>query len=458
MTRRPARRGLAAGARAIVSSVGRRAPFVLGAARHAVASVRRVSYRQLERAHAVDPRVVVFKAYSGRGYACSPRAIFEAMSRDHRFDDFELIWAFREPLARALALRGYQVHGLTPASDHAPAVDLDLVLGAEALSALRRATIVVWGSSEHDRAHARAAYWFSNSVIPWHMEPRSGQTYVQTWHGTPLKRLGCDIELSMAHNALYSGKQTHRRYTWEGRRFTYLLSPSRFATEKLSSAFALDGETRAAKVLELGYPRNDALHGDTAEQRASVRARLGVPAGKRAVLYAPTWRDDQHDAAAGYTLDLPIDFDALERELGDECVILFRAHYLIASDFDFARYPRFVVDVSEIGDINDLYVASDLLVTDYSSVLFDYANLGLPMVFHMYDLDRYASDMRGFYLDLADLPGPITRTQDELVTAIRACADTGRELNERYLRFKERFVYLDDGHASERAIERIVAP
>ena len=141
------------------------------------------------------------------------------MARDPRFDDFELIWAFREPLARALAARGYEVRGLEPARDQAPAIDLDLVLGLEALGALQRATIVVWGSKEHDRAHARAAYWFSNSVIPWHIAPRPGQAYVQTWHGTPLKRLGCDIELSMAHNALYSGKQTHRRYTWEGQAF-----------------------------------------------------------------------------------------------------------------------------------------------------------------------------------------------------------------------------------------------
>ena len=187
-----------------------------------------------------------------------------------------------------------------------------------------------------------------------------------------------------------------------------------------------------------------------------MRARLGVPTGKKAILYAPTWRDDQHDAGAGYTLDLPLDFDALQRQLGDDHVILFRAHYLIASDFDFARYPRFVVDVSEISDINDLYVASDLLVTDYSSVLFDYANLGRPMVFHMYDLDRYASDMRGFYLDLADLPGPITRTQDELVAAIRAATVTDPVLDERYRRFRERFTSLDDGHASERVIERVV--
>jgi len=458
MSRPRLRKRLMHHARVVVSAAGRRVPFVLGAARQAVAGTRRMSYHRLERAHPVDPHVVLFKSYSGRAYACSPRAIFETLIRDPRFDDYEIFWAFREPLARALAQRGYEVRGLDAAHEPVPDIDLDLMLGPEALDDLKRAVIVVWGSPEYDRTHARAAYWYSNSVIPWHLAPRPGQVYVQTWHGTPLKRLGCDIDVSIARNALYSGKQTHRRYAWEGQRFTYLLSPSRFATERFASAFALNDEERAAKILELGYPRNDRLYGVTADQTAAIRGRLGIPAGKKAILYAPTWRDDQHNATEGYTLDLPIDFDALQRQLGDEYVVLFRTHYLIANSFDFARHSRFVIDVSGVSDINDLYIASDMLVTDYSSVLFDYANLRRPMVFFMYDLETYANDMRGFYLQLADLPGPVARTQDELVAAVRGADTPDSDLAERYQRFNERFTYLDDGQASQRVIERVMTP
>ncbi len=204
---------LASRSQALVSSIGKRLPFVLGVARDVVTVARRASYRRLERANPVRPRSALFKAYSGRNYACSPRAIYEAMLGDARFDDFEFFWVFREPIARALSDRGYEVRGLQGNEHGQPAFDLDAAFGSKALEHLRRTVIVVWGSKEHYRAHARSAYWFANSVIPWHLAPRAGQAYVQGWHGTPLKRLGCDIDLSIAKNALYTGKQTHRRYT-----------------------------------------------------------------------------------------------------------------------------------------------------------------------------------------------------------------------------------------------------
>lgn len=444
-------------AQVVVSAIGRHVPWVLGLARKTVATVRRASYRRLEATIPVVPTAVLFEAYSGRGYACSPRAIFEAMARNPRYDEFEIYWAFREPLARALAERGFVVHGLDDDDEPAPEIDLDTALGADALGLLRRAIIVVWGSHEHYEAHARTAYWFCNSVIAWHLAPREGQIYVQTWHGTPLKRLGCDIELSMAHNALYSGRQTHARYTWEGTRFTYLLSPSAFTTEKLSSAFDLSTPEKREKVLELGYPRNDKLLVNTSGYVHAVRRRLGIPDDKKAVLYCPTWRDDQHSPTlGGYTLRLPLDFGKLRDALGDEYVVLFRAHYLIANGFDFAATGGFVIDASAVSDINDLYLVSDVLVTDYSSVLFDYANLERPMVFYMYDLDKYANDMRGFYVDLDELPGPVVRTQDELTAAIVAADSAQPHYAEKYARFRERFTYLDDGHAGERVLERVI--
>jgi CDP-glycerol glycerophosphotransferase len=114
-----------------------------------------------------------------------------------------------------------------------------------------------------------------------------------------------------------------------------------------------------------------------------------------------------------------------------------------------------VIDVSEVNDINDLYAVSDLLVTDYSSVFFDFANLGRPIVFYMYDLERYAADLRGFYLDLAELPGPIVRDEAALVTAVRTLREPSAQDRERLRDFSERFNPLDDGHAADRAIGRV---
>jgi CDP-glycerol glycerophosphotransferase len=239
-------------------------------------------------------------------------------------------------------------------------------------------------------------------------------------------------------------------------RITFLVTPSRFASGALASAFALSAQDRAEKILELGYPRNDSLFGLNAEQVAVIRERLGIPEGKRVVLYAPTWRDDQHSSALGYTLQLPVDFERLKSELGSDHVILFRTHYLICDDFDFERYGGFVIDVSDVNDVNDLYAVSDVLVTDYSSVFFDYATMDRPIVFYMYDLDEYANNMRGFYIDLADLPGPIVRTDDELAQAVRSAGTPNAVMADRYHRFNERFTYLDDGHASERVIQRVI--
>lgn len=444
-------------ARAVVSAIGKRFPAVLGAARQTVTAARRARYRRLERSHPVEPHAALFKSYSGRSYSCSPRALYERMLADERYRDYDFVWVFREPIARALHQRGYRVRGIDDGITTAPGIDLESSFGAEALSALKRATIVVWGSREHDIAHARCAYWFANTVIPWHLEPRAGQAYIQAWHGTPLKKLGCDIEPAMARNALYSWRQTHRRYRREGERITTLVSPSTFATDHLCSALGLSSDDCSKKAIEAGYPRNDALANLTPERIAGIKQRLDIPVTKRVVLYAPTWRDDQHSSAAGYTLDVGVDFARLHQALGDDYVVLFRAHYLIANEFDFERHDGFVRDVSAVNDVNDLYAISDVLVTDYSSVFFDYSNLGRPIVFYMYDLDDYANRMRGFYVDLDELPGAVARTESELAQALLDACSRAFELTERYREFQDRFTYLDDGNASERVLARVIS-
>jgi len=408
------------------TAIGKRSHTFRSTVRAMLFAKREAEFRRICRANPVDPKTITFESFMGRGYTDSPKALYRAMLGDPRFSDFTFVWAFRVP----------ERHEEEPE--------------------LARAQIVTYRSPEHYAAYARAAYWVSNSITPSHVAPRDAQALIQTWHGTPLKRLGCDLADGGTVNAKYTTREIRERYSLEGSKFTHLLSPSRFASEKFASAFCLSPQVAAEKIVEEGYPRNDALSTCTAADAARIRADLGVPEGKKAILYAPTWRDDQHVSGKGYTLSLPVDFEKLRRELGDDHVILFRAHYFVANEFDFERYAGFVVDVSGVSDINDLYVASDMLVTDYSSVFFDYANLKRPIVFYMYDLEAYATELRGFYLDLDELPGPIVQTEDELVAAIRSADTPDPELVERYHRFNERFTYLDDGHASERVIERVI--
>jgi len=409
-----------------ITALGKRSVLFRKVSRAALGYKRSLNYSAHCRRNSVDDKMVLFQSFMGRGYSDNPRALYEAMLADPRFDDFTFVWALKRP--------------------------------SEFMDdpAFRRAQIVRYGSQNHYAAYAQSKYWISNSIIPGHVAPCDGQIYIQTWHGTPLKRLGCDLADSGMANAKHSSDEIRQRYTLEGQKFTYLLSPSEFTSEKLASAFCLSPEVASEKIIEEGYPRNDAMSTFSADDASRIRAELGVPEDKKAILYAPTWRDDQHVTGVGWTLALPVDFGRLRAELGDEYVILFRAHYLVASQFDFERYAGFVIDASGVPDINDLYVVSDMLATDYSSVFFDYANLERPIVFYMYDLEAYAQELRGFYLDLKELPGPIARTEDEFVAAIRSASSPDHELLERYHRFNERFTYLDDGHTSERVIERVI--
>jgi CDP-glycerol glycerophosphotransferase len=459
MARRTIKKTASEAVRSLVAVTGKRFPAIKATASAQLRAMRARRYRSLARKTPVDPSAVVFESYEARNCSCSPRALYQAMLRDPRFEGVEKVWALRGPAVLALAQRGgYDVRGSDELDGgQGPEEDLETAMGTQALEELRRAVIVPRGTLEYSRAYARAALWVTNTVLSAQFVPRPGQTYLQTWHGTPLKRLGCDISEDTSGTAGLSVADIHRRYVAEGARLTWLLSPSRYTSEKLASAFDLTSSGREQAIIETGYPRNDFLHTFTSGDVERIKERLGVPSGKKVVLYAPTWREDQHSVGVGYTFENEVDFRALRTALGDDHVVLFRTHCLVSSRLDLSAHGGFVIDVSRVDDVNDLYVISDALVTDYSSVFFDYANLRRPTVFFMRDLERYAGQTRGLYLGLEDLPGPVVDTTEGLIDALRSGESPSEEDVERRERFRERFTYLDDGHASERVIERMLA-
>jgi len=166
-----------------------------------------------------------------------------------------------------------------------------------------------------------------------------------------------------------------------------MLSPSAWCSEKFNSAFNLASiHPDKNIILEYGYPRDDTLYQTSPETIEKLKEKLKLPKNKKIILYAPTWRDDQYELGKGYTFDSKMDFTLLKEHLSDNYIILFRAHYFVADNFNFEIYKNFIYDVSKIEDINELYLVSDMLITDYSSVFFDYANLNRPILFYMYDL------------------------------------------------------------------------
>ncbi len=370
----------------------------------------------------VNEKKIVFNSFNGRSYSCTPKAVYEYMLSCEDYKDYQFVWVVRD-------LKEYRF--LT----HNP-----------------RTTIVKNKSRAYERALASAKYWIFNYKIYDYLSPGKEQVYVQCWHGTPLKKLGYDIKES--DNAMNSIPEIRYKYRSDAKKFSYLLSSSPFATEKFTSAWNLRKTKQEDKILELGYPRDDALLNSTPEDVQKIRERLEIPADKKVLLYTPTFRDDQHTAEAGYTYLIPLDFDELQAELSDEWIILFRAHYLVASSYDFTAYDGFIRDMSSYDDVNDLYLIADALMTDYSSGLFDYANLRRPMIFYMYDLALYENDVRGFYIDLEELPGPIVQTQEDLLEKIRDM-DQWFTYDEKYQKFNEKYNALNDGQASRRLALRV---
>ena len=299
-------------------------------------------------------------------------------------------------------------------------------------------------SKAYFRALGRARYVVTNVQMASNLIKRPGMVYLQTWHGTPLKRIGLDNERWRENPAAL------KKMVADVGRWDHLVSQNPFSTDIFRSAFGFEGE-----VLETGYPRNDVLSAPDREAiRARVRRELGIADGQRVVLYAPTWRDADVDADGAYRFTPALDLARIAEALGDDHVLLLRLHYLLSAALgDLGPHVR---NVSDLPDIGELYLAADVLVTDYSSAMFDFAVTGKPMVFFTYDLADYGEKVRGFYFDLAaEAPGPLCATSDELGEALLRVEGDAERYAGAYARFRERFCPFDDGRASARVVERV---
>lgn len=414
--------------RARMYDVAKACPPLRKVIRNSLFAYRRFHFQFNTRGIQTDKKLITFCVFSGKGYSDSPRAIYEYMLSCDKYQDYRFVWIFREP-------EKFQW-----------------------LEKNRNTTLVRWASAPYERAMASAGYWIFNYRVSDHIWPREDQVYVECWHGTPLKRLGYD--LTAGGNVMNTTSEIHQKYDLDSAKFKYIISPSPYCSEKFTSAWNLAAQGKEGAVLEQGYPRNDFLLNHTPADVERVKAGLHITpeeiGNRKIILYAPTWRDNQHESGTGgYSYTLGVDFQHLREALGGEYIILFRAHYLVASSFDFAAYEGFVYNVSSYPDINDLYLAADLLITDYSSVFFDYANLKKPMLFYMYDLAAYRDDIRGFYIGLEELPGPVVETEEELIRAIPQQM-LSRDWDERYHAFLQKFAPFDDGQASRRVVEIIL--
>ena len=295
---------------------------------------------------------------------------------------------------------------------------------------------------------ARAKYFICNTRQPAWFKKRKETVFVETWHGTPLKKLAFDLE------DIHAVSQDHKKLFYsQSKEWDYLVSANRFSTDVFERAFCFPRE----KIIETGYPRNDILYSEHAGRIAEeVKRELGIPKGKRVILYAPTWRDNQFYEKAKYKFTLVLDLERMRREFGNDSVLLLRTHYYIADRLELSGLDDFVYNGSGYGDVSRLYLVSDICITDYSSVFFDFANLKRPLLFFAYDLEDYKEEIRGMYLDMEkELPGPVVQTNDELIDALRHLDEVTEQYRERYERFYDKFCHIDDGNAAERVVQAV---
>ncbi|MGW5354682.1 bifunctional glycosyltransferase/CDP-glycerol:glycerophosphate glycerophosphotransferase [Streptomyces sp. NPDC004031] len=383
----------------------------LRAQRHGLARAAYQRYYRMRLRRPIDPNLVVYAAYWNRGVACNPAAI--ARKAAEIAPHLRAVWVVTKRDRDALP----------PGTDH-----------------------VVVNTRRYWDVLARARYLVNNANFTGTVVKRPGQTYVQTHHGTPLKHMGMDLRARPAvGKGMSFGRLLDHADQWD-----YSLVANQHSAEVFDRVYP-SGYT----TLPSGYPRNDVFYAAGAEQVRAARQALGIADGTVAILYAPTHRDYQRDFV------LPLDLGRLARELGPGHTLLVRAHYFYGEspELEALHAAGAIVDVSAHPSVEELCLASDALVTDFSSLMFDYANLDRPIVVHAADWEAYRA-ARGVYFDLlsgrpGETPGAVARDEASLAEAFRSGAYRGEAAAALRAAFRTRFCAYDDGLAAERVVRRV---
>lgn len=352
--------------------------------------------------------LIFFEAFYGKGVTDSPKYIYEHILEQYG-SQYKMVWSFADQSK------------------------LETVPNA-----------VLRGSLKYYYTIARASFWVNNTRMPVSLRKDAKVNYLQTWHGTPLKRLFLDLTGVIEPNERVIVRQSER---WD-----YLVSANKFSSEKLSSAFGYQGD-----ILEMGYPRNDKLYsGNNEKNIINLKETFGIPLDKKVILYAPTWRDDT--AGEGSHFDLFLDIENLRNSLSDDYVLILRLHYHVSESIVISEDDTFVYNLSEYDDVGDIALVSDMLITDYSSIFFDYAHLKKPMIFFMYDAAHYFNNLRGTYINNLDdiLPGPIVKANNELLTEILRVEENKMLFHDKYEHFHKEYCAFGRGDSTEKITHKLL--
>lgn len=356
----------------------------------------------------LKPKIVMFESLWGAYFNDNPRAIYEYWKE--KYPNYKFVWSFK---------------------DLATSRDTEV-------TAVRKFSFKYWYYL------ARAKYLIENTNFPNQYAKRKGQIEVQTLHGTFMKTMGFDEPQFRKGST-----KAQRNFMMRNSRWDYLISPSEYMDMVTKQAFDYH-----KKILPVGFPRNDLLiNGNNPKNIHQLKAKMGIPESKKVILYAPTFRQNG-------VVDLELDIAAMQKRLGDEYLLLVRLHYLVANAVDLHRFSGFARDMSSYGSIEELYLVSDVLITDYSSVMFDYGYLRKPMIFFAYDLDWYLdANNRGVYLDyIGTVPGPVLKNTEQIIDQLLNFDNLSANYQKKLEQFYDRFcLYGRDGKAAEKTVETVIS-
>ncbi|MBR3739388.1 MAG: CDP-glycerol glycerophosphotransferase family protein [Clostridia bacterium] len=353
-----------------------------------------------------DAKLILFNCFGGKQYADSPKAIYESMLSDPRFDGYRFVWAL-----------------------HAP----------ERFSIPGRSSVIKADSFKYFVTALRAGIWITNSSMERGLSFKKKKTLCfNTWHGTPIKTMGADIK---EENLSFKSRVLVRA--------DIMCAQGQYDVDVFSRAFRLP----VSHFRMTGLPRNDILASYTPEMVCRIKEKLGIGKEKTVLLYAPTFREYARGESNEIVLDIPMNLSKWQEALGDRFVVLFRAHYEVAKHMKLAGYPVFL-DMSAYPDLNELMIVSDALISDYSSIFFDYSIMGKPMYCFAYDMREYG-DNRGMYLRLTDeLPCEVHQREDSLIDQLLKIDEEKEALSRRTVLFQRKYV-TEFGHGAKKCCDAI---
>ena len=366
----------------------------------------------------VRDNVILYEAYFGRGMVCNPLAIFRYLLNNSDFKNYIHVWSLeKSPLndaIRSLYRDDPRVIFVEPESD------------------------------DYFRYQGEAKYLINNVTWKAYFSPKREQVLINTWHGIPLKRMGYESQ---------SGKIKSSNMVRNFLMTKYLLSPSEYTTDLFKRAYRLENIFEG-KYVEAGSPRVDLIFNSTKEELKALFDLAGIELqdGKKIALFAPTFRGDYSDPDINIE-EIDHTISLMQDALGPDYQVLYKPHQVVYEHMRRQGVLKSYFIPAEI-DINIILSQTDLLISDFSSVFFDFLVTNRPVVFFVPDYEDYENE-RGVYFSLDELPGPVCRNKSELSDSLKEiCQGKSDCFNENYRRMKE-ILANDDGNATKKVVDAI---